>query len=195
MATQKETYKSTMDKQASSMDRSSKIANIAVNNISTTRMTTGSNVGLFQSTRHEFHIRTRPAPISRLIQTKYIPSVKVLDLQSTAPPVTEVTTPANGLMDNLAMAPTTASPNLQNSTAPLSTSIITSIAPEGSITYSVKNETTNDYATIESFTTTRQDLRQGDMTNLNGNHKEVTHAANWSSSLRPGTSAQTVKFY
>ena len=49
-------------------------------------------------------------------------------------------------MDNVAMPPTAASPNLQNSTAPLSTSIITSIAPEGSITYSVKNETTNDYA-------------------------------------------------
>ena len=85
------------------------------------------------------------------------------------------------------MAPTTTSPKTQNSTVLLSTSIITSIAPEGSIALSLKNETTNNYVTMESYTTTRQDLRQSDMTNLMDNHKEVAHTANTNSSSRPGT--------
>ena len=168
------------------MDRSSKIGNDVVNDMSTTRMTTGSNVGRFQSTSHEVDRETSTTPISRLILSKYISSMKHLDLQVTAFPVTEVTTPANGLIRNLAMAPPTASLKSQNSSARLSTLIITRIAPEGSIALSLKNETKNNYSTIERFTTPRQDLRQSDMTNLMDNHMEVTHVANINSSLSPG---------
>ena len=180
-------FKSTTDIQASNMDRSPKIRSVVVKNISTTRMTTGSNVGLFQSMKDEVHSRTSTQPILRRIPTTHTSSVKILDFEFTSSPAMDVTTPTNGLIDDLSMSPTKAWRASHGSTAQLSTSIISNISPKGSRALSVKNETTTNHHTIQSNTTPRQYFRPIYVTNIIYHHKRITNAANMNTTLTPGT--------
>ena len=173
--------------QASNMDRSPKIRNIVVRNISTTRMPPGSNVGLFQSMKDEVHSRTSTQRTLRRIPTPHTSSVKIPDIQGTASPAMDVTTPTNGLIDDLSMSPTKAWRASHGSTAQLSTSTIPNISPKGSRALSVKNETTTNHHTIQSHTTPRQYFRPIYMTNIIYHHKRITNAANMNTTLTPGT--------
>ena len=150
-------------------------------------MTKGSNVGLFQSTKDEVHSRTSSQPILRRISTTLTSSPKILDNQGTASPAMDVTTPTNGLIDDLAMSPTTAWRPSHGSTAQLSTSNITNTSPKGSRALSVKNETSTNYHTIQSHTTPRQYLRPIYMTNITDHHKRITNAANMNTTITSGT--------
>ena len=150
-------------------------------------MTTGSNVGPLQSTKAKGHSRTSTQPILRGIPTTHTSSVKILDIEGTASPAMDVTTPTNGLIDDLAMSPTTAWRPSHGSTTQLSTSNITNISPKGSRALSVKNETTTNHHTIQSHTTRRQYFRPIYMTNIIYHHKRITNAVNINTTLTPGT--------
>ena len=168
------------------MDRSPKIRNAVVENISTIRMTTGSNVGLFQSSKDEAHSRKSTHPILRRIPNTLTSSVKILDIQGTASPAMNVTTPTNGLIDDLSMSPTTAWRALHGSTAQLSTSNITNISPKGSRSLSVKNETTTNYRAMQSHRTPRQYFRPISITTIIDHHKRITNAENMTTAVTPG---------